>query len=288
MAPIDHFYVISTSKNRDTISRYTGVGGYSLYREPEGYVYWWQQTGTVPIYQYRHLASGDHYYNTSGNFIAGYASDGIAWYMYPNQVAGTVPLYQLWGNGDHFYTTDPDGEMINPAREDGPAQAYLETVSKPFMSGYERDAVGILGYLWPNQQTGSDPLLRLFQQNAEGYTLDGTTLKTKIWNPKANEMRESKLDLTQCLKIRDSELNFLQIPTNLDKVSTYIEERNGANLKRIYDEGDLTLALGGTSRIHSKLVSRRHLIPDAEDNSWVELEPYLRRTYDGYLEWLYE
>ena len=40
-----------------------------------------------------------------GNY--GYKSEGIAGYCYPQEEAGTIPLYRYHGNGDHFYTTDP-------------------------------------------------------------------------------------------------------------------------------------------------------------------------------------
>jgi hypothetical protein len=53
----------------------------------------------------------DHFYTTDPNGegaqSSGYVREGIAFFAFPTQLAGTVPLFRLFGRGgDHFYTTD--------------------------------------------------------------------------------------------------------------------------------------------------------------------------------------
>jgi len=70
--------------------------------------------GTVPFYRY--WSGRDHFYTININEIgtavpgkkgkAGYTSEGIEGYCYPDKVEGSIPLYRYFGNGDHFYATD--------------------------------------------------------------------------------------------------------------------------------------------------------------------------------------
>jgi hypothetical protein len=69
------------------------------------------QAGTVPFYRYRaNYGIGDHFYTWNWNEIgcgqaAAYTPEGIACYIYPSQLAGSVPIYRYVGPGnDHFYT----------------------------------------------------------------------------------------------------------------------------------------------------------------------------------------
>jgi Repeat of unknown function (DUF5648) len=84
----------------------------------------WAQTGpvgqgelplvAVPLYRLYNPVQTDHFYTTNvtemGNAIShlGYDAQGIAGYIYPDQVSGTVPFYRLYNPRqiDHFYTAN--------------------------------------------------------------------------------------------------------------------------------------------------------------------------------------
>ena len=96
----------------------------------------------------------DHFYTTDPNGelaqSSGYVREGIAFFAFPTQIAGTVPLFRLFGGGDHFYTTDA-GEVD-----------FAVSV------GYERE--GVTAFVFPSQQEGTVPLLRLFGGGDHFYT----------------------------------------------------------------------------------------------------------------------
>jgi len=57
----------------------------------------------------------DHYYTRIKSSGSGYTDEGIECYVYPTQVAGTVPLKQYWSSSkhDHFYCIDPSSETLS-------------------------------------------------------------------------------------------------------------------------------------------------------------------------------
>ncbi|WP_316826676.1 MAC/perforin domain-containing protein [Pedobacter miscanthi] len=83
----------------------TTSGNYPSYHleGTEGYLYKYQETGTVPLYQYYN--GTDHYYTTTNGSYSGYQFQGIVGYIYINQFPGTVPLYRYYNNTDHYYAT---------------------------------------------------------------------------------------------------------------------------------------------------------------------------------------
>ncbi|MBE3044373.1 hypothetical protein IMZ48_17760, partial [Candidatus Bathyarchaeota archaeon] len=106
----------------------------------------------VPIYRWFNPSSGDHFYTTDKNGELGppaYKSEGVEWYMYNTPKAGTTAVYRWFNgnNGDHFYTTDPTGELA-------------------VQSGYR--AEGILGYLYPNEDTAPSGTVALFRWYQSG------------------------------------------------------------------------------------------------------------------------
>ena len=107
---------------------------------------------------------GDHLYTTDprGELApsSGYEREGIAFYAYPDQQSGTVPLFRLFGHGDHLYTT-------NSAEVDSATNA-----------GYSRE--GILSFVYPDQQPGTVPLFRLFGHGNHLYTTNSAEVNSAI------------------------------------------------------------------------------------------------------------
>ena len=64
---------------------------------------------TIRVYYY------DHYYTRIQSSGSGYTDQGIQCYVYPTQVAGTVPLKQYYNSSrrDHFYCTNPSSELLS-------------------------------------------------------------------------------------------------------------------------------------------------------------------------------
>ncbi|GGD98128.1 hypothetical protein [Caballeronia grimmiae] len=58
---------------------------------------------TQPVYRWYNAESGDHLFtlDPTGELApgSGYVAEGIAWYMYPNNLPGTVALYR-WAAGE--------------------------------------------------------------------------------------------------------------------------------------------------------------------------------------------
>ncbi len=74
--------------------------------------------GSVPVFRYFDVGTGDHFYttsineldggNTNSNLTTGYRFEGVGFFAFPTQVANSVPVFRYFntGNGDHFYTTN--------------------------------------------------------------------------------------------------------------------------------------------------------------------------------------
>lgn len=101
----DHMYTIEPEKINDSSGYNQENNGY-----PIGYVYAFQESGTIPLYQYYSEGLGDHFYTTNknelGNGNSAYAYNGIACYVYDKQVEGTIGLYRYYNTttGDHLYS----------------------------------------------------------------------------------------------------------------------------------------------------------------------------------------
>jgi len=93
----------------------------------------------------------DHFYTTDPNGeiaqTSGYIREGIAFFAFPIQQEGTVPWFRLFGNGDHFYTTD-SGETD-----------FAVSV------GYERE--GISAFVFPSVTPGSVPIFRWWKGGSQ-------------------------------------------------------------------------------------------------------------------------
>lgn len=116
--------------------------------------------GAAPFYRLNKIAGpdGDHFYTMSGeernNAITqfGYMYEGVAGFLFPNQAAGTVPLYRLWSGPamDHFYTISAD-ERDNAVK----------------VHGYTYE--GVAGYMHPGQAPHTGPLYRSNKQEASDH-----------------------------------------------------------------------------------------------------------------------
>ncbi|MNY16306.1 hypothetical protein D3C86_1495650 [compost metagenome] len=76
-----------------------------------GYVFTSAENGTVPLYRYIHPTNGNYYYTITFTTTSGYTYDGIACYVYSNQVSKTFPIYENYSStlgSFHRYSKYPD------------------------------------------------------------------------------------------------------------------------------------------------------------------------------------
>lgn len=79
------------------------------------YAYATQQADTYPVYRFWSPVFGAHFYTISEaekNYVINSLNnfwnyEGIAWYAYPSDEAGQIPVFRFWSDqyGKHFYTT---------------------------------------------------------------------------------------------------------------------------------------------------------------------------------------
>lgn len=122
------------------------------------YAYGTQQAETFPVYRFASSKSGDHFYTVNEdekNAVAnnsqwGYASEGIAFYAYASQLAGTLPAYRFVNQitGDHFYTIS-ENEKVSVLNN--PQWGYI--------------AEGIAFYVFSQQETATFPVYRFINSS---------------------------------------------------------------------------------------------------------------------------
>ncbi len=93
------------------------------------------------------FAECDHYYRVGLSSLVdsesdrlksyGYVSEGSVFYTPYTQSNQVVPLFQLYGNGDHFYTID------------------IKEVESAVNLGYEKE--GIACFVYPSELHGTVP-----------------------------------------------------------------------------------------------------------------------------------
>lgn len=81
--------------------------------------------GSVPIFRYRHVSTGDHFYTSNLGELGsgdknGYIFESVAFFAFLNQVTGTVPVFRLFNTStkEHFYTVDTNerSSLLNQRR----------------------------------------------------------------------------------------------------------------------------------------------------------------------------
>ena len=189
----DHFYTTDPNGELAPSSGYT-------YEGIVGYIATSQISGTAALYRWYNSGNGDHFYTTdpSGELApsGGYTSEGITGYVWdkliPAPTFSIAPIYRLinppifvyhpistltalyrWynsGNGDHFYTTDPSGELA-------PSGGYTSEGITGYISTSKIDGTTSL-YRWYNSGNGdhfytTDPSGELAPSG--GYTSEGIT-----------------------------------------------------------------------------------------------------------------
>jgi Repeat of unknown function (DUF5648) len=105
----DHFYTTSWTEVQSL--QYSGyIGGYT----PVGRCFQSQVAGTVPLYRLYSNALVDHFYTIDDNEANqaaqyGYVREGVACYVFHDNVAGACPFYRYLSDQggqmtDHYYT----------------------------------------------------------------------------------------------------------------------------------------------------------------------------------------
>jgi hypothetical protein len=157
--------------HRFSLTLASSIDGFA-YSSIACYVYPDQITKTLPVYQHKTSATGDSYFFDGPGTFAGYALEGIKFYILQNPQPttyalpeeDTMELYEYYSTskGEHFYTT---------LKKDRPDYYYSK----------------VLGYVYSIQKPGSVPLHRyvniitpsgdhyytLNKQNYNGYSYEG-------------------------------------------------------------------------------------------------------------------
>lgn len=106
----DHFYTTDS----------TGELAPSLGYKSEGIAcHAWASSSAAVVPVYRWVSRSEHFYTTDANENprqAGYTYEGIGFYVLRDRgdgALGQVPFFRWYNSksGDHFYTTDPNGEL---------------------------------------------------------------------------------------------------------------------------------------------------------------------------------
>jgi hypothetical protein len=109
-----HFYTISVTERDKIIDEYPNIW---VYEEIAFYAYQDQISNSVPVHRFWNKISGAHFYtiyeSEKEKLINEYPHvfeyEDIAFYVFADQQANTVPVYRFWFNGSaernsHFYT----------------------------------------------------------------------------------------------------------------------------------------------------------------------------------------
>lgn len=110
---VDHFYTTSVTELDNAVNQLgyspEGITGRVLTAESD-----WPYVKAVPLYRAYNPQITDHFYTASesewNNAVENleYSREGIAGYIYAEQVCGSIPLYRTYdvAGTDHFYTTN--------------------------------------------------------------------------------------------------------------------------------------------------------------------------------------
>ncbi|KAG8883438.1 hypothetical protein FRB98_003134 [Tulasnella sp. 332] len=112
-----------------------------------------------PLYRLFNRPGYDHFYtidaterdNTKSR--GGWSDEGVAAQLLVDHLPDSVPLYRLWGHGDHFYTTESEANSSS-------------------RTGYCIE--GVVGYVYTSHKEGTVPLYRTFNSRScdHLYTVD--------------------------------------------------------------------------------------------------------------------
>ncbi len=106
-----HFYVMGDSERDRIAAKYPGIWRYETVA---WYAYPTQVAGTEPVHRFWSDQLGKHFYimgdserdRIAAKYQGIWRYEAVAWYAYPNQVAGSEPVGRFWSNQfmGHFYT----------------------------------------------------------------------------------------------------------------------------------------------------------------------------------------
>jgi hypothetical protein len=109
---LHHFYTISEADKNYVIATWPDIW---KYEGPVFSAFPSQETGTLPVYRFWSDTYLGHFYTiseTEKQYVIDHwppplwKYEGIAWYAYPSQETGTLPIYRFWSDTfmGHFYT----------------------------------------------------------------------------------------------------------------------------------------------------------------------------------------
>ncbi len=108
-----HFFTMNVTERNNII---TGLSAYWTYEGVAWYAYPTRAAGTIPVYRFWSPVFSGHFFtmneteknNIISQLSAYWTYEGVAWYAYPTQVVGTVPVYRFWSPvfAHHFFTVN--------------------------------------------------------------------------------------------------------------------------------------------------------------------------------------
>ncbi len=142
----------------------------------------WAQAALTEVYRFYHLDAGRHFYTASAaerdkvlNSFPRFAYEGVAFFAYPTQDPGTIPVHRFYhsGNGSHVYTA---------------SEAEKTSILTNFpVYSYE----GVAFYAEASAASGAMPLYRLYNSKlgTHFFTTSGAEANTAVstWAWFANE-----------------------------------------------------------------------------------------------------
>lgn len=122
--------------------------------------------GLAPLYRYYNRTLTSHFYSMKTATPSGYSLEGAAGLMYGAQAPKTAPLYNLYRGStkSHYYTM---------------SKRQHDLAARGLFKGYRPISTPIVGYMFKNRVSRSDPLYHLYSPRKKNhfYTMSKAELR---------------------------------------------------------------------------------------------------------------